>query len=151
MCELSNFSTESCRLASWKLYSPAWTCSDSEQPFQGFITKLQYAWWIFPFDSVVQWSVEQLGLGEGFYPPCGLVDFNWYLLATWNYKSYLATNLSNGWEYFCMCFLGHAPALTLRWACCLLPAPGPPPGSISLLQNFFLHLTELWTTTNSDS
>lgn len=93
-------------------------------------------------------SAVELGLGQGFYLPCGLLDFTWYLLATGNCET---------WDIWLQTWVMDESILyVLPWSChCpdfkagLLPSPcsRSSPGSISLLQSFFSHLAELWTTT----
>lgn len=81
---------------------------------------------MFPFDSIVQWYVEQLGLGEGFYLPCGLVDFTWYLLATGNFETWdiwLQTWVMDESILNMLLWSCHCPDFK---ACCLLPAPDLP-------------------------
>lgn len=120
------------QLAGWKLHSPAWMCSDSED-FTRLCQKTPT--WIVDisiwFCSTVVCGTT--GTRRRFLPALWGGGLNLVFAGNrelWDLK-YLASNLSHGWEYF-VCFLGHAVALTLRQAYCLLPAAGLP---LALWQN----------------
>lgn len=142
-------STESSQLASWKLHSPAWMCSDSEWPFQS--KKLQHEWWIFPFDSsaVVCGSAGTRGR---FLPALWAGGFHLVFAGNrelWDLRYLFQTWVMDESILYVLPRSCHCPDFKAG----LVPSPcsRSSPGSISLLQSFFPHLAELWTTTNSDS